>query len=105
MKTVETLNGSKILIGQNARENDQLTFEVARPDDYWLHAKDCPGAHVVLQGPCTPECLEEAVRQALHHSKAKMSVVEICRVGHVTKPHKAPPGLVELRNSWTYVLK
>jgi predicted ribosome quality control (RQC) complex YloA/Tae2 family protein len=102
MKTVETLNGSKIYIGQNAKENDMVTFEMAYPDDLWVHAKDAPGSHVVIHGPCTPECIREAAKEALAHSKAIRPIVDICKVGHVKKFGGASPGQVQITNSWTY---
>lgn len=42
-------SGLTVLVGKGAAENQQLSFRVARPDDYWFHAADYPGAHVVLQ--------------------------------------------------------
>ena len=33
-------DGYEILVGRAARDNDQLTFRVARPHDLWLHAGD-----------------------------------------------------------------
>ena len=32
------LNGFEILVGRAARDNDHLTFKIARPQDTWLHA-------------------------------------------------------------------
>ncbi|OQB48335.1 MAG: hypothetical protein BWY02_01838 [bacterium ADurb.Bin157] len=36
-------------IGRSAKQNDFLTFKVAKSEDYWFHAKDVPGAHVILK--------------------------------------------------------
>lgn len=41
-------DGFQVLVGRNARQNDEVTFERARPDDLWLHARGVPGAHVVI---------------------------------------------------------
>jgi predicted ribosome quality control (RQC) complex YloA/Tae2 family protein len=42
-------NGFPILVGKNAAENERVSFELCRPHDYWFHAKNILGAHVILQ--------------------------------------------------------
>src|SRR5690606_221290 len=32
------IDGWEVLVGRSARENDELTFRIARPRDLWLHA-------------------------------------------------------------------
>ena len=46
-----TARGLSVLVGRGARENHRLTFAVAGPEDLWLHARDVPGAHVILRDP------------------------------------------------------
>ena len=41
--------GFEVVIGRSARENDLVTFKVARSDDVWLHAQGYHGAHVVVR--------------------------------------------------------
>ena len=43
--------GDLIYVGLNARGNRQVTFKVAGPGDYWFHAHEIPGAHVILKTP------------------------------------------------------
>jgi len=45
------VDGREILVGRNSRENDELTFQTATPDDFWLHAGDYSGSHVVIRNP------------------------------------------------------
>jgi len=40
-------DGLLILVGKNSRQNEEVTFQQATPDDLWLHARGVPGAHVV----------------------------------------------------------
>ena len=48
-------DGLEILVGRSAKQNEQITFEVASPDDIWLHARGVAGAHVILRcGARTP---------------------------------------------------
>ena len=48
------LNGFEILVGRAARDNDYLTFKVARPQDTWLHASGYAGSHANRQGRPAP---------------------------------------------------
>ena len=47
----EQPSGARIYVGRSPRENVEVTFRIARPDDLWFHARDIPGSHVVLQAP------------------------------------------------------
>src|SRR5438067_760509 len=42
-------DGLTILVGRTASGNQSVTFDLARPRDLWLHARDYPGSHVVLR--------------------------------------------------------
>lgn len=42
-------NGFLIIVGKNAAENDSVSFQLCRQHDFWFHAKNIPGAHVILQ--------------------------------------------------------
>jgi predicted ribosome quality control (RQC) complex YloA/Tae2 family protein len=68
-------NGLAIYVGKNARENDELTFGVAKSDDLWLHARGTPGSHVVVRlekgADVPPETLLEAAMLALLYSDLK----------------------------------
>lgn len=72
-----------ILVGRTAAENMDLTFREARPRDFWLHARDVPGSHVVLRlrpGVAEPAAatLKRAAALAAHFSKARYdSLVEV----------------------------
>ncbi|MGD9327634.1 MAG: NFACT RNA binding domain-containing protein [Cyclobacteriaceae bacterium] len=41
--------GFQILVGRNARNNDELTFKYGYKEDLWLHAKDVKGSHVLIK--------------------------------------------------------
>src|ERR1019366_3276141 len=46
---LRTADGTEILVGRSARQNDEVTFHQAGPRDIWLHARQIPGAHVILR--------------------------------------------------------
>jgi len=81
-------DGIKIQVGQNAKENDQLTM-MSDPKHWWMHVAGCSGAHVVVchEGDQLPrEIKRDAMVLAVFHSQAptsKMSLVDVTRVKHV----------------------
>ena len=99
-------DGIEILVGKGDVENDVLTFDVAEPDDYWMHvAGGVAGSHVVVRVPEPPaevprDVLLRAAALAAWHSKARNARrvdVHVCRVRDVTKHRGAPAGQVHLR--------
>ncbi len=73
---VQAPHGFEVVIGRSARENDLVTFKVARSDDVWLHAQGYHGAHVVIrsEGREVPfETVLFAAELAAGHSEAGQS--------------------------------
>ncbi len=70
-------NNFTILVGRTANENDQLLRKHVRGNDYWLHARDYPGAYVFIKdipGKSVPlEVLLDAGNLALYYSKGRNS--------------------------------
>jgi predicted ribosome quality control (RQC) complex YloA/Tae2 family protein len=70
-------DGLPIFVGRNARENDELTFGLAKSDDLWLHARGAPGSHVVVRlgkgADPPPETIRDAATLALLYSDLKKS--------------------------------
>jgi hypothetical protein len=101
-----TARGLSILVGRGARENHQLTFKVARPEDLWLHARDVPGAHVILKDPegrAGAEDLREAAEVAAFFSESGREAkadVHVTRRKHV-RPGGGGPGRVTLGHTDT----
>jgi predicted ribosome quality control (RQC) complex YloA/Tae2 family protein len=101
-----TGRGLSVLVGRNARENHHLTFRVARAEDLWLHARDVPGAHVVLrdnEGRAGADDLREAAEVAAFFSEARgesLVDVHLTRRKHV-KPARGGPGRVFIAHSDT----
>ena len=70
-------DGHPIFVGRNARENDELTFGLAKSEDLWLHARGTPGSHVVVRlekgADPPPDTLKDAATLALLYSDLKKS--------------------------------
>ena len=101
-------DGFTILVGKNARQNEEITFHRAKPDDLWLHARNVAGAHVVIlrAGREIPEStIEEAAKLAAHYSQArgeaKVDVLVTPRK-NVRRMRGGKPGMVTVRESRTY---
>lgn len=92
-------HNTRLLIGRNNRQNDLVTFKLARPTDFWFHVKDIPGSHVVLRSTELPDntVLLTAAKVAAYYSKARHSStvpVDYTLKKYVKKPHGAKPGFV-----------
>jgi predicted ribosome quality control (RQC) complex YloA/Tae2 family protein len=99
-------DGLTIYVGRTAGQNEEVTFRLARPDDRWLHVRDIPGAHVVVQAEAEPPArtIEEAAGLAAYFSAARESTsveVVLTQRRHVRKIAGGPPGLVSYRNETT----
>lgn len=96
--------GIPILVGKNNLQNDKLTF-TAEPNEWWLHAKDMPGSHViVLSADPDEETLHMAARLAARYSKGASAgkvPVDMTRRRYVKKPAGAKPGFVIYTNQKT----
>ena len=106
-------DGYEILVGRGARDNDQLTFRVARPHDLWLHAADYPGSHVIVRnqkrGVDVPHrTVIEAAQLAANYSHAKRDAkvaVHYTERKFVSKPKGSAPGLVRLASFRTLLVE
>lgn len=101
--------GEQILVGRGGADNHQLTFRHARGNDWWLHIRDAPGAHVIVptrgDGP-HPETLQDAAALAVHHSTLRGEPgieVMLTQRKHVRAVKGAGPGRVTVASSRTVV--
>lgn len=103
VRKYESTDGFEVLVGRAARDNDNLTFRVAKPNDLWLHAGDYPGSHVVVRNPNRKEIPQrtiiEAAQLAARFSQASEDskvVIHYTQRKFLSKPKGAAPGLVRL---------
>jgi predicted ribosome quality control (RQC) complex YloA/Tae2 family protein len=101
-----TSNGLSLLVGRGMKENHHLTFRIARPEDLWLHARDVPGAHVILRDPegrAGADDQREAAEVAAFFSDARGAAqvdVHLTRRKHV-HPARGARGRVVVSHSDT----
>lgn len=81
--------GFEVLVGRSEESNYLLTFREAAREDLFLHARDVPGAHVIVKsgGRRVPEeVVQFAASLAAFHSRARNSAwvdVDVVRRKHV----------------------
>lgn len=104
--------GERIWVGRGGAENDALTFQVARPQDLWLHVRGVPGAHVVVplekNAEIPQELLLDAAHLALHHSPLKgepKGEVSYVLAKFVRKQKGGAPGQVVYTREKTFVVR
>ena len=103
---IERPSGARVFVGRSPRENVEVTFRIARPDDLWFHARGIPGSHVVLQPPPGGEPdasdLDCAADYAALHSRARNSPrveIDFTERKYVRKQRDAAPGMVWYTNA------
>ena len=102
-------DGNLVYIGRSGPQNDLLTFEIAGPDDTWLHARGVGGSHVIIRWtrpglPEEPRTVEAAAALAAWYSAARDSSgveVDVAPRRHVRKLKGGGPGMVTYRNERT----
>lgn len=105
-------DGLEILVGKASKDNDALTFKVAKSLDTWLHAADYPGSHVIIRNPSRAEIpqktLLEAAQLAAFYSHARQhpkAAVHYTLRKFVNKPKGATAGLVSLASFKTILVE
>lgn len=95
-----SIDGFKVLIGRNNKQNDELTFKIANSNDIWFHVKDFHGSHVILltNGEIpSQETINKCATLAAYYSKAMNSSnvpVDYTFVKNVKKYKNAKPGMI-----------
>ena len=96
----ESTDGFPIYVGRNNRQNDELTFRLARKDDLWLHAQKVHGSHVIIAcagRPVPDDTVTQAAQLAAHYADAaggQNIPVDVTPVKQVKKTPSGKPGMV-----------
>jgi len=99
MRFVST-DGFPIFVGRNNRQNDELTFKLARKDDIWLHAQKVHGSHVIIAcagAPIPDDTVTQAAQLAAYYAESSGGQnipVDVTPVKQVKKPAGGKPGMV-----------
>lgn len=103
-------DGYHMYVGKNNIQNEELTFHFATGNDWWFHAKDCPGSHVIVKtnGDELPDrTFEEAGRLAAFYSKNRGNdkvEIDYIEKKHVKKPNGGKPGFVVYYTNYSLII-
>lgn len=104
------IDGFKVFVGKNNKQNDYLTTKIAKDKDLWFHTKDIHGSHLILK--CDGEMpknstIIKCAEIAAFYSKARYSShvpVDYTLIKNVKKPKGAVPGyVIYVSNKTVYV--
>lgn len=91
-----------ITFGKNNTQNDILTFDYAKKNYLWFHAKDFHGAHLVINSnDINEETLRLCANLAAYYSQGRLSSsvpVNYLEVKDIKKIKGAKPGFVSIKN-------
>ena len=103
-------DGYHMYVGKNNIQNEELTFNFAVGNDWWFHAKGCPGSHVIVKtnGDELPDrTFEEAGKLAAYYSKlrgAEKVEIDYIEKKHVKKPKGGKPGFVVYYTNYSLMI-
>ena len=110
--TPHIIDGYKVYIGKNNKQNDYITFKVASKNDIWFHTKDIQGSHVVLSidnnKDINDDIIEKCASIAAFNSKARSSSkveVQYTQIKNIKKPKNAKPGFVVFNTYKSTIVK
>ena len=103
-----TTHGYRVLCGKNNLQNEYITHKIADKNDFWFHAKNMPGSHVVLllegkEEPPAEDFTEAAAIAALYSAAAgaPMTEVDYTTVRQLKKTAGGKPGFVIYHTNWS----
>lgn len=102
-------NGFHIYVGKNNYQNDQLTFKFATGNDWWFHAKQMTGSHVIVKAEnqeLPDSTYEYAAALAAYYSSGRENEkveIDYLQKKNVKKPNGSAPGFVVYYTNYSLV--
>ena len=103
-------DGFHMYVGKNNIQNEELTFHFANGNDWWFHAKGCPGSHVIVKtnGDELPDrTFEEAGKLAAYYSQNRGNEkveIDYIEKKHVKKPSGGKLGFVIYHTNYSLII-
>lgn len=95
-----SIDGYKILVGKNNKQNEELTLKIANKDDMWFHVKAGPGSHVIIKNngeELSEQGLTQCAALAAYYSSFKTSnniEIDYTQRKNIKRHPSKVPGLV-----------
>ena len=102
-------DGYHMYVGKNNFQNEELTFKVASGNDWWFHAKQMPGSHVIVKSnneELPDRTFEEAGQLAAYYSSGRGAPkveIDYIQKKHVKKTPGGKPGFVIYHTNYSLV--
>ncbi len=102
-------DGFHMYVGKNNFQNEELTFKVASGNDWWFHAKQMPGSHVIVKSDnqeLPDRTFEEAGQLAAYYSSGRGAPkveIDYIQKKHVKKTPGGKPGFVIYHTNYSLV--
>ena len=97
----EISTNATLYVGKDSKNNDELTFGLGKPNDYWFHLRGGSGSHCILkysgEGKPHKELIEKSASIAAYYSSQRNGgfvPVIYTQKKYVRKPKGANPGSV-----------
>ena len=105
------VNGFKVYIGKNNKQNDYIFSKISAPEDIWLHAQNSPGSHVLVKLNDKKELddntLLKVAQIAKKYSKqanSKKAPIIYTKRKYLKRPPNTPAGYVTYKNEQEIVV-
>lgn len=105
-------DGYHMYVGKNNYQNEELSFRFATGNDWWFHAKQMAGSHVIVKVPHGEELpdrtFEEASRLAAYYSKGRTAPkveIDYIQKKHLKKVPGGKPGFVIYHTNYSMMIE
>ncbi|MBQ8281404.1 MAG: NFACT family protein [Lachnospiraceae bacterium] len=104
-----TPDGFDLYVGKNNYQNDELTFKFANGGDWWFHAKNAPGSHVIVKSgdrELPDKVYEQAASLAAYYSSLRDNgkvEIDYLQRKNVKKPNGSKPGFVVYYTNYSLI--
>ena len=104
------INGFTVFYGKNNKQNDYITFKLAKPNDIWFHVQKMHGTHVLLKPDgknISNDVILECAKLCKQNSKAKYSLnvaVDYTLAKNVKRHPSKKTGMVLYTNYKTIIV-
>lgn len=99
------IDGFKVYIGKNNRQNDLIISKLSSSEDYWFHTQNCAGSHILLKISDNRHPDDKTIYECCKLAKQYSSASESTKAGviytqrkYIKKPPKANLGYVIYKN-------
>lgn len=104
-------DGYHMYVGKNNFQNEDLTFKVATGNDWWFHAKQMPGSHVIVKSnneELPDSTFEEAGKLAAYYSSGRTAPkveIDYIQKKQVKKTPGGKPGFVIYHTNYSLTIE